>query len=180
MHHGVIVGIDRYEESGLFQNLKYAQSDAQQFAKKLLDHPDTPFTADSLHVLTNEQQETALLPKRQQVFLALGRMCVAAKPSDLILFYFSGHGFEFGGSPYLVAQDTVESALADTGLSVDRVLARMNDSKAKTKVLLLDACRRSVTRAGVKATAPSEERPIARQFGGALQRAMEADKPAPG
>jgi len=57
--------------------------------------------------------------------------------SDVVLLYFSGHGFlnEIGG--YLVTPDY---AKYDEGISMDEILVLANQSKAKDKIIILDCC----------------------------------------
>lgn len=57
--------------------------------------------------------------------------------SDVVLFYFSGHGFlnEIGG--YLVTPDYSKY---DEGISMDEILVIANQSKAKDKIIILDCC----------------------------------------
>ena len=67
-------------------------------------------------------------------------------PNAVALFYFAGHGVQFGGDSYLVpigadgkivVQDDVEGYC----VPVDRVIKKMNYAKNKLNILILDACR---------------------------------------
>jgi Caspase domain/Tetratricopeptide repeat len=73
--------------------------------------------------------------------LAFGTM---AQNADIALFYFSGHGMQIGGTNYLFPVDlgsfspaTVDFRTLDANL----VLKVMDQSRARLKVMLLDACR---------------------------------------
>ena len=57
--------------------------------------------------------------------------------NDIVLLYFSGHGFlnELGG--YLVTPDY---AKYDEGISMDEILLLANKSKTKNKIIILDCC----------------------------------------
>ncbi|KKR21661.1 MAG: Peptidase C14 caspase catalytic subunit p20 [Parcubacteria group bacterium GW2011_GWE2_39_37] len=57
--------------------------------------------------------------------------------SDTALLYFSGHGFINDLSGYIVTPDAKQN---DEGVSMDEVLAIVNSSKAKNKVVILDCC----------------------------------------
>ncbi len=57
--------------------------------------------------------------------------------SEIALFYFSGHGFIDSTGGYLVCSDTVDG---DDGLSMDDILLMANQSKARSKVIVLDCC----------------------------------------
>ncbi len=57
--------------------------------------------------------------------------------SDMVLLYFSGHGYIKSTGGYLV---TTDARKFDEGVSMDEVLKLANDSKAKNKVIILDCC----------------------------------------
>mgnify|MGYP001092736507 CR=1 FL=1 len=68
-------------------------------------------------------------------------------PGDHALFYYSGHGFEIGGTNYLLPTD-VPSAEAsqidivrDAAFPVDRIIEGIRDRGADVAILVLDACR---------------------------------------
>jgi len=60
-----------------------------------------------------------------------------ADDSDMVLFYFSGHGFIKSTGGYLV---TVDAKSYDEGISMDEVLKIANTSKARNKIIILDCC----------------------------------------
>src|SRR5215207_9084093 len=60
------------------------------------------------------------------------------------LFFFAGHGIQIEGSNYLIASDTDMDSETDakhSSLSLDKVVDVMANSKASTKIIILDACR---------------------------------------
>lgn len=60
------------------------------------------------------------------------------------LFFFAGHGMQIEGSNYLLALDTDMESETDakhSSLSLDKVVDVMANSKAATKIIVLDACR---------------------------------------
>lgn len=63
---------------------------------------------------------------------------------DVALFYFAGHGIQVDGVNYLLAIDTDCSSsihVKYSSLSLDKVLDCMDNSRALTKIVILDACR---------------------------------------
>ena len=63
---------------------------------------------------------------------------------DDIVFYFSGHGVQFGGTNYLVPVDIVPSdamQVADDSVPLQRVLDDLSDQKARFSLAIIDACR---------------------------------------
>src|SRR6516164_8672825 len=67
-----------------------------------------------------------------------------AQDADVALFYFSGHGTQFDGTNYLLPIDVGPYTRATVGLqalNADHVVRAMEDSRARLKIALLDACR---------------------------------------
>ncbi len=69
------------------------------------------------------------------------------QPGDRALFYYSGHGFEIGGTNYLLPTDVPdasanqESLIRDASFPVDRIIDDIRRRGAKVAILVLDACR---------------------------------------
>ena len=84
-----------------------------------------------------------LVDLKQQKMLeyveAFGKM---ARDADIALFYFSGHGMQRDGRNYLVpiGLQSDQSIIAHT-LDTTVLMAEMQKSGARVKVVLLDACR---------------------------------------
>lgn len=76
-----------------------------------------------------------------ELVLEFGRR---ANEADTAIFYFSGHGAQIFGTNYLFPIDANPTGVADYPfqlLNVEHVLEQMDASKARLKLLILDACR---------------------------------------
>ncbi len=66
---------------------------------------------------------------------------------DVGLFFFAGHGMQIEGTNYLLALDTdmdgEDTDAKHSSLSLDKVVEVMGKSKAQTKIIILDACRKN-------------------------------------
>jgi hypothetical protein len=63
---------------------------------------------------------------------------------DEVVFYFSGHGVQFGGSNYLIPIDITadsEAQVADDAIPLQRILDDLTDQKARFSLAIIDACR---------------------------------------
>lgn len=60
-----------------------------------------------------------------------------AGDSEMVLLYFSGHGYIKSTGGYLV---TTDARKYDEGVSMDDILTLANHSKAKNKVIIFDCC----------------------------------------
>jgi hypothetical protein len=82
---------------------------------------------------------------------AMSRALVAfqadIQPGDQALFYYSGHGFEIGGTNYLLPTDVPavqtneQDLIKDAAFPVDRIIDGIRQRGAGTAILILDACR---------------------------------------
>lgn len=68
-------------------------------------------------------------------------------PGDQALFYYSGHGFEIGGTNYLLPTDVPsvgareQDLVKDASFPVDRIIDGIRQRGAGVAILILDACR---------------------------------------
>jgi hypothetical protein len=83
----------------------------------------------------------------------------AIEPGDTAFFFYAGHGFEIAGQNFLLPTDVPaategqEELVRDASILADRIIERLQNKKARTAILVFDACRnnpfeRSGTRAG--------------------------------
>jgi Leucine-rich repeat (LRR) protein len=64
--------------------------------------------------------------------------------SEISLFYYAGHGIQYGGRNFLVPTNSEilsEDEIPDTTISLDYIQNRMEDSKSKLNLFFLDSCR---------------------------------------
>ena len=84
----------------------------------------------------------------------------AIEPGDTAFFFYAGHGFEIAGQNFLLPTDVPaategqEELVRDASILADRIIERLQNKKARTSILVFDACRnnpfeRSGTRAAV-------------------------------
>jgi hypothetical protein len=70
---------------------------------------------------------------------------IMAQDADIALFYFSGHGMQIGGTNYLAPIDLdlefTPATVDFRTLNADLVLAVLDKSGSRVKIMLLDACR---------------------------------------
>jgi uncharacterized protein (TIGR02145 family) len=93
--------------------------------------------------------------KQGQMKKAIDEFGMKLKNFDVGLFYYAGHGIQSRGLNYLIPVDAdlqSEAQVEYDCVQADRVLALMEESGAKIKIVILDACRnnpfeRSWTRA---------------------------------
>lgn len=84
---------------------------------------------------------TLINEPRQTVGEAIGQFYADARPNDLTLLYFSGHGLkDDGGRLYLAMKDTRLSNKRWTAVTADHVNESLAESSSKQKIVILDCC----------------------------------------
>lgn len=68
---------------------------------------------------------------------------------DALIFFFSGHGFEFKGNNYLAAKDTVttnQTSIRTTSYLLSQFIEILEESSIPIKIIIIDACRKGLRR----------------------------------
>ncbi|MFN5717763.1 MAG: caspase domain-containing protein [Bradyrhizobium sp.] len=84
----------------------------------------------------------------------------AVEPGDTAFFFYAGHVFEIAGQNFLLPTDVPaategqEELVRDASVLADRIIERLQNKKARTSILVFDACRNNpFERAGNRARA---------------------------
>src|SRR5215468_7251433 len=84
---------------------------------------------------------------RQQFSQTLLAFDNAVEPGDTAFFFYAGHGFEIAGQNFLLPTDVPaategqEELVRDASVLADRIIERLQNKKARTAILVFDACR---------------------------------------
>ena len=92
-----------------------------------------------------------------QTLLAFDKL---VEPGDTAFFFYAGHGFEIAGQNFLLPTDVPaategqEELVRDASVLADRIIERLQNKKARTAILVFDACRNNpFERSGTRAVA---------------------------
>jgi Caspase domain len=84
----------------------------------------------------------------------------AIEAGDTAFFFYAGHGFEIAGQNFLLPTDVPaasegqEELVRDASILADRIIERLQNKKARTSILVFDACRNNpFERSGTRAVA---------------------------
>ncbi|MEZ4735958.1 MAG: caspase family protein [Caldilineaceae bacterium] len=127
----VLVGINHYEDAYI-ADLHAAVGDVTAL------HGVLAREYQAVRLLTDETPER--LPTRANLLAELATVAQAAGEGDLLLFHFSGHGIAEGGESYLLPRDARLANLRHTGVAMKDVRELLEQSPARAKVIILDAC----------------------------------------
>lgn len=130
----LIVGISDYNED--IGSLKYSAKDAEIAAKYLNG------------VMGVQENETEILLNEKATgsrIKAFVNKMAAKDDLELLVFYFSGHGMPDpdnqtnGADPYMVPYDA-DLGLKDTLIGLNTIVSKLEKSRAKNIVIILDSC----------------------------------------
>jgi hypothetical protein len=145
--YALVVGISRYKyaNQGDLTNLIYADDDARAVAETL---SELGWSESRIKLLINEQAT------KRNVEIAIESWLTKAGEEDLILLFWSGHGFpdpEIPEKVYFATYDT-NPFVPPTGYRMDKVRAALEEHKARNVILLADTCHagKLITRGGEK------------------------------
>jgi len=125
MKQALIIGIDNYRD----QPLSGCINDAKALAQLLNHNSDAEKSVNfEVKLATNVQTRAELRSMISSLF---------NYDADVVLLYFSGHGYVHESGGYLVTPDGVPN---DPGISMDEILYYANESDIKTKIIILDCC----------------------------------------
>ena len=127
------IGVDN-QVSPSFWPLEFSARDAENFYSFLkYEHG---FVGQQL---TSKEAAATI---REQI----RRYCSTAQSDDTFIFYFSGHGYQYKGKQYLVTAHTpdpyvdIDNALKESISVEDTIQKYFQQSQAKNKAFIIDAC----------------------------------------
>jgi WD40 repeat protein len=157
--HVLAIGINKYQNEAY--NLNYAQPDAKSFVTKLGERGKKLFKSINKIEIYDEDAT------RENIMMAFKTMTTYAKPEDVFLFYYAGHGTldeEHNDEYYLVPTNITKlygdpEQLARKGISATELRQMLTQVKSQKQVILMDACHSggAVKSLSVRAAATDEK-----------------------
>ncbi|MBS1787616.1 MAG: SUMF1/EgtB/PvdO family nonheme iron enzyme [Acidobacteria bacterium] len=132
-NHAILIGSSQFGPKSGLKDLRCPLNDLDGMAATLASSEFGLFTKDDLHVFPN-QPHYEILPEIETVF-------AASKPEDLILFYYSGHGYcDASDRLYLATADSRKDLLTSTWLPTERLRRMIDHHNRRRVVMILDCC----------------------------------------
>jgi len=120
------------EDPASFPALNGPQADGLLLWRALSDQSVGLFRSADIGVMY-ERDHADVLKNIESFF-------TAARPTDDVLFYFSGHARPAGGTLYLCVRNTSAKNLRSTAVSADEISKMIDESHARSIVIILDCC----------------------------------------
>ena len=132
----LLVGINDYADLSI-GSLEFSNEDIRGFYEILTSFGKKGYNKSDVTALLAEGAEK---PTRNNTLSKLTHMSRAASTEDSILFYFSGHGLEKSGRPYLLFADSYGNTIEQTAIPTELIRKTMEESAARVKIMIIDAC----------------------------------------
>lgn len=128
---GLIISIEKYHESDRLRKVQFAKNDAEKFIESLVN---AGCDESKLHHLyDNFATKTSIIEKTKE-------LAKYAQPSDTLIFFYAGHGFNLNGENLLSAVDTSFDNLKNTTVELKTILSAFDDSNSNKAIAFLDCC----------------------------------------
>ena len=133
-------------------DLSFADLDAEALAKALQDAGSALFTGADTHVraLTSTGKTPADICTKINIQQAFKDIAAKAKPEDVVVVFFSGHGLAYGPAEkeqfYYLTKDIGSEKLDDKSIreayaiSSDELTKWLTEIPAQKQVMIIDAC----------------------------------------
>jgi formylglycine-generating enzyme required for sulfatase activity/uncharacterized caspase-like protein len=125
-----LVANDTFPEDPSIPPLRFTQNDASELGKILADHETCAF-----------ETKLYLNATSQKVLADLEQISEELEADDTLLFYYAGHGkLRRDGQLCLASSDTTMAQLGARSIRAREVLAYLQESHARRRLLILDCC----------------------------------------
>lgn len=133
----LLIGVNQYDDAENIATLRYSVRDVTAVYEALVDPERGGFDRDTVFLLTDNTPDK---PTNINIIKFLNRIARRAEPEDLVLIYYSGHGYEENGKGYILPCNTDIEALAASAVDNTDFIDTLDRMKAQRIVTILDAC----------------------------------------
>lgn len=157
--HLVVVGINAYKNPKM--SLNYALADATAFKDEVEKDAKTIITNIKTYFVTDDAAD------KTGIINAINSVQQNAKPQDVFLFYYAGHGVIAGNKEfYLVPNDVtdlknVDEALKEHGIAAKDLQQYAINIQAQKQLFILDACQSAAAFADMLSDDGNQQKNIA-------------------
>ncbi|MDO5308866.1 MAG: SUMF1/EgtB/PvdO family nonheme iron enzyme [Planctomycetia bacterium] len=141
-----LVGTNRYDNMEN-NDLHYAVKDVEALKNRFIE---LGVPQENITILTSESRGI-LLPEKKNIETAFDKFIASLKKGDCAFVYLSGHGFRFDRDKRAFyaprnVDVTSKATIIATSVSIDKMIAALQNSAANLKWMTVDACRNDPTK----------------------------------
>jgi len=133
--YALLVGVNSYTH---LSDLHFCENDMRSLRDACVA---AGFPEKNVTFMHKSSDRPELIPVRNHVLEQLKVLLAGVKQNDLVLVAFSGHGVHVGDQDYFCTIDTKVEDPHATMVPATQVVAMLEKSQARQKVLIIDACR---------------------------------------
>ena len=138
----VLIGVTDHDDDSL--DLRYTNRDVQSLKSVLMERGGL---RDGFQILEfSDQMSSDFRPSSANIKRDLEKFLKGAGRNDRVLLFFSGHGIQINGETYFVTSDFDRNNPGETSLPSSWIRGLLNNCRAKTKFIIIDACHAGGTR----------------------------------
>lgn len=142
----LIIGISNYVQC---DKIPSCDNDANDLKHVLTTTKEYGYSQGDI-VLMTSQSKGNLYPSKANIERQIARLFRGASSDDTVLLFFSGHGANVNNIQYLCPMDCSPANISGTLIPLSFVKDELNNSSAKVKLILLDACHSGENSRGLK------------------------------
>jgi hypothetical protein len=141
--YAVIIGIGKYKDTSI-QTLKYAEKDAEEIYKFLINPAHGNFPQNNVKMLINEEATLKNIKSAIGTWLPQN-----AKPDDMVILFYSGHGGvepdisgeePDGNNKYIIPYDAQVDDLFATALLNSHISTMLDRVSSNRMIFFIDCC----------------------------------------
>jgi uncharacterized caspase-like protein len=139
--YALCVGVNEFKDKAI-PRLKGARNDAAELAETLKKLAQFDLVVKMTDDIDPAYDTGAAYPSLKNIRARMAALSAAIRPDDLVVFFFAGHGIATeAGDGYLLVADTRVADKWNTSLPVREIVDWVGKLGVKKSLLLLDACR---------------------------------------
>lgn len=125
----LLIGNTNFEDNQTFHTLYTPANDVEDFAETLRTYGNF------------EPVKTLVDARADTIKRAIDNLFNQAEYDDLVLLYYSGHGYRgHDGRHYLIAEDSQSDLILSSGIQDTFIHDALKNSRAQHRVIILDCC----------------------------------------
>ena len=133
----LIIGVNAYRPA--IGKLKFCTEDARAIENALNSRKDGYNSTKSTLLIDTQSED--LRPSKVNIIENIAEICAESNDEDTLIIHFSGHGaIGVNKKLYLLPLDASAVSIEQTGIPWSWIQECIESSKARNKVLILDAC----------------------------------------
>lgn len=129
-----IISVPKYKSEHI-SDLPFCAKDSSALNTIFIEH--LGIEEENIKVLGIDPENEV---KRTDILRNVRYISRKAEQDDIIIFYFSGHGFSENNSGYLATFDTELDLPSDTSIPISRIQSELKKSQAKIIMIIIDSC----------------------------------------